>query len=70
MNMYGISSMEGDAHTYLSAFIGRFIPSPRLYAAVVSSQFDADRLDYLRRDRYMTGIKIGDFDMDWLLDWN
>jgi HD superfamily phosphohydrolase len=39
-----------------------------LYAAVVSSQFDADRLDYLRRDRYMTGIKIGDFDMDWLLD--
>jgi HD superfamily phosphohydrolase len=39
-----------------------------IYAAVVSSQFDADRLDYLRRDRYMTGIKIGDFDIDWLLD--
>jgi HD superfamily phosphohydrolase len=39
-----------------------------LYASVVSSQFDADRLDYLRRDRYMTGVKIGDFDIDWILD--
>jgi uncharacterized protein len=39
-----------------------------LYASVVSSQFDADRLDYLRRDRYMTGVRIGDFDLEWLLD--
>ncbi len=26
-----------------------------IYSAVVSSQFDADRLDYMRRDRLMTG---------------
>lgn len=39
-----------------------------IYASVVSSQFDADRLDYLRRDRYMTGIGSGDFDLEWLLD--
>ena len=26
-----------------------------MYRAVVSSQFDADRLDYMRRDRLMTG---------------
>jgi HD superfamily phosphohydrolase len=25
-----------------------------IYAAIVSSQFDADRLDYIRRDRFMT----------------
>lgn len=39
-----------------------------IYAAVVSSQFDADRLDYLRRDRYMTGVGTGAFDFHWLLD--
>jgi uncharacterized protein len=39
-----------------------------IYASIVSSQFDADRLDYLRRDRYMTGTAIGAFDFKWLLD--
>jgi uncharacterized protein len=39
-----------------------------IYASIVSSQFDADRLDYLRRDRYMTGTEIGGFDFKWLLD--
>jgi hypothetical protein len=39
-----------------------------IYASVVSSQFDADRLDYLKRDKYMTGIGSGDFDMEWILD--
>ena len=38
------------------------------YAQIVSSQFDADRLDYMRRDRYMTGMGGGGFDFDWLLD--
>ena len=39
-----------------------------IYAAVVSSQFDADRLDYLQRDRYMTGTESGGIDLEWLLD--
>ncbi len=39
-----------------------------IYSAVVSSQFDADRLDYLRRDRYMTGTASGGIDFEWLLD--
>jgi len=38
-----------------------------IYAAVVSSQFDADRLDYLRRDRLMTGAQHGGFDFSWVL---
>jgi HD superfamily phosphohydrolase len=38
-----------------------------IYASVVSSQFDADRLDYLRRDKLMTGTQHGGFDWDWLL---
>lgn len=39
-----------------------------IYATIVSSQFDADRLDYLQRDRYMTGVEFGHVDRDWLLD--
>jgi HD superfamily phosphohydrolase len=38
-----------------------------IYAAVVSSQFDADRLDYMQRDRLMTGTHHGVIDLDWLL---
>jgi HD superfamily phosphohydrolase len=41
--------------------------SARIYGAVVSSQFDADRLDYMQRDRLMTGTYHGVIDFDWLL---
>jgi uncharacterized protein len=39
-----------------------------IYHAVVSSSFDADRLDYLRRDRLMTGTQAGAIDFDWLIE--
>lgn len=39
-----------------------------IYHAVVSSSFDADRLDYLRRDKLMTGTGAGAIDFDWLMD--
>lgn len=39
-----------------------------VYHAVVSSSFDADRLDYLLRDRYMTGTQAGSVDLEWLLN--
>jgi HD superfamily phosphohydrolase len=35
--------------------------------AVVSSQFDADRLDYMRRDRMMTGTQDAAIDFNWLM---
>ncbi len=39
-----------------------------IYHAVVSSSFDADRMDYLVRDRHMTGIECGSIDSNWLID--
>ena len=39
-----------------------------IYATVVASQFDADRLDYVQRDRLMTGIESAHLDLDWLFD--
>lgn len=38
-----------------------------VHNAVVSSQFDADRLDYMRRDRLMTGSQHSAIDFQWLL---
>lgn len=39
-----------------------------VYHAVISSSFDADRLDFLVRDRYMTGTGSGAIDEEWLID--
>jgi uncharacterized protein len=40
----------------------------RLAVDVVSSQLDADRMDYLLRDSLMTGVEYGVYDADWLLN--
>jgi HD superfamily phosphohydrolase len=34
---------------------------------IVSSQLDADRLDYLLRDSLMTGVAYGQYDLEWIL---
>lgn len=39
-----------------------------IYGSIISSQFDADRLDYLQRDRHYSGIKEASFDLDNLLN--
>ena len=38
-----------------------------LHNSVVSSQFDADRLDYMQRDRLMSGSQHSAIDLTWLL---
>lgn len=41
---------------------------PRTFLCdMLSSQLDADRLDYLLRDNLMTGSRYGDYDLNWLL---
>ena len=44
-------------HRYQPFFIGQ----------LVSSQLDADRLDYLLRDSLMTGARYGNYDLEWIL---
>ena len=36
-------------------------------ADIVSSQLDADRLDYLLRDSHFCGVRYGEFDLRWML---
>lgn len=38
-----------------------------LLRQIISSEVDVDRMDYLLRDSYFTGVKYGNFDKDWLL---
>ena len=40
---------------------------PPFLCDILSSQLDADRLDYLLRDNLMTGSRYGDYDLTWLL---
>ena len=40
---------------------------PAFVSDIVSSQLDADRLDYLLRDSFMTGVAYGKYDLEWIL---
>ena len=42
-------------------------PPKRILSDIVSSQLDADRLDYLLRDSHFCGVKYGEFDLRWML---
>lgn len=35
--------------------------------AIVSGELDADRMDYLLRDSFFTGVNYGRFDLEWIL---
>jgi HD superfamily phosphohydrolase len=43
------------------------VPKRTFFCDILSSQLDADRLDYLLRDNHMTGSRYGDYDLGWLL---
>src|SRR5699024_6313018 len=39
----------------------------QLVVSLISSQIDAERMDYLQRDAYYTGVSYGHFDMERIL---
>jgi HD superfamily phosphohydrolase len=50
----------------VAAIIGKTYENP-LIISLISSQIDADRMDYLLRDTYYTGTNYGFFDMERIL---
>ena len=48
------------------AFIVGGVDLLPLLHQIVSSEMDADRMDYLRRDAYYAGVTYGNFDHQWL----
>lgn len=39
-----------------------------LLRALVSGELDADRMDYLLRDSFYTGVNYGRYDLDWIVE--
>jgi HD superfamily phosphohydrolase len=68
---------ESDVHQVLIShsrdlpqrIIGFMTAQPRrtVFCDILSSQLDADRLDYLLRDNLMTGSGYGGYDLRWLM---
>src|SRR5699024_12274955 len=50
----------------VAAVIGKTYQD-KLVISLISSQIDADRMDYLQRDAYYTGVSYGHFDMERIL---
>ncbi|MDO4912682.1 MAG: HD domain-containing protein [Lactobacillus sp.] len=50
----------------VASVIAKTYPDPKV-VKMISSQADADRMDYLQRDAYYTGVSYGSFDMSRIL---
>ena len=58
--------MSDDFPEKVSQVIGKTYPNKQVIS-LISSQIDADRMDYLQRDAYFTGVSYGHFDMERIL---
>jgi len=50
-----------------ASFEDRGVDWTPLLRAIVSGELDADRMDYLLRDSFYTGVNYGRYDIEWLL---
>ncbi len=48
-------------------FQDRGVSFRKVLHQIISSEMDSDRMDYLQRDSYYTGVNYGKFDASWLL---
>lgn len=55
-----------DFHEKVAQVIEKTYPN-ELVVSTISSQIDADRMDYLQRDAYYTGVSYGHFDMERIM---
>ena len=53
--------------TLIEEMIMHTSTSKPVLADIVSSQLDADRLDYLLRDSHFCGVRYGEYDFRWML---
>ena len=52
---------------FVDTLQGERIDFQPLLQQLISSELDADRMDYLRRDSVNAGVSYGQFDFDWLV---
>lgn len=51
-----------------TAFVNAGVDYRPILQQIVSSECDADRMDYLQRDSIYCGVNYGKFDADWLIE--
>lgn len=61
-----LSAISDDFPQKVAAVIDHSYPNPQV-VQLISSQCDADRMDYLLRDSYFTGTNYGTFDLNRIL---
>jgi HD superfamily phosphohydrolase len=61
-----LREVDPDFPDKVAAVIRKKYEKP-IVVSLVSSQMDADRMDYLLRDAYFTGVNYGTFDLDRIL---
>lgn len=65
-----LSAVSSDLPRRVAAYFGpreAFASERQVFLDIVSSQLDADRLDYILRDGLATGVKIGVYDFERIL---
>ncbi|WP_035619059.1 HD domain-containing protein [Lacticigenium naphthae] len=58
--------VSSDFPEKVASVIQQTYPNPQV-VQLISSQIDADRMDYLQRDAYFTGVNYGNFDLTRIL---
>ena len=61
-----LTELLGDSVVRLISIMDGSV-EPRFLSEMVSSQLDVDRLDYLKRDQFVTGADVGSIDLDRIL---
>lgn len=61
-----LSKVDPDFPKAVASVIAKTYPNPQV-VKLISSQADADRMDYLLRDAYFTGASYGEFDLSRIL---
>ncbi|RJE83546.1 HD domain-containing protein [Paenibacillus sp. 1011MAR3C5] len=61
-----LRQVSDDFPDKVAAVIRKTYPKP-IVVSLISSQMDADRMDYLLRDAYFTGVNYGTFDLERIL---
>ncbi|SIN95363.1 hypothetical protein SAMN05878443_0649 [Carnobacterium alterfunditum] len=61
-----LSKVSEDFPEKVASIIQKTYPNPQV-VQLISSQIDADRMDYLLRDAYHTGVNYGTFDLTRIL---
>jgi HD superfamily phosphohydrolase len=61
------SHIEVNDDFFFEKVDGQTIDFRPILHQLISSELDADRMDYLRRDSYQCGVNYGVFEYDWIL---